>query len=227
MIENWVAAKFDTVETMNKNKIRLLPLLVTVAVFSGVPLHSLAESVKESKPDVKKTVGAKSSKVAGKEGKMTVYDFQAKTLDGSAIEMSQYKGDVLLIVNTASQCGFTSQYAGLEALSKKYSAKGLRVLGFPCNQFGGQEPGDSKEISNFCQKNFGVDFQMFDKIEVNGKNAHPLFKYLTTAAPGALGTEGIKWNFTKFLVDRNGNVLKRYAPNVKPEDISAEIEKLL
>lgn len=166
-------------------------------------------------------------KAERKEGKMSIYEFKAKTLDGNEISLDKYKGDVMLIVNTASECGFTPQYQGLEDLHKKYSGKGLRVLGFPCNQFGGQEPGDSHQIANFCQKNYGVDFQMFDKVDVNGKNAHPLFKYLTSEAPGALGTEGIKWNFTKFLVSRDGNVLKRYAPNVKPEDISGDIEKQL
>lgn len=157
----------------------------------------------------------------------SIYDFRVKALDGKDIDLSSYKGEVMLIVNTASKCGFTKQYAGLEDLHKKYEPKGLKVLGFPCNQFGGQEPGDSSEIATFCQKNYGVDFQMFEKIDVNGKNAHPLYKYLTSTAPGALGTEAIKWNFTKFLVDRKGNIIKRYAPDVKPEDISGDIEKQL
>ncbi|MBP9091883.1 glutathione peroxidase [bacterium] len=157
----------------------------------------------------------------------TVYEYTAKALDGSEIKLEQYKGNVMLIVNTASKCGFTSQYAGLEKLHKEYSNRGLSLLGFPCNQFGAQEPGDSTEIGAFCQKNYGVDFQMFDKIEVNGEHAHPLYKYLTDKVPGLLGLKDIKWNFTKFLVDRDGNVVKRYAPNVEPADISADIEKLL
>lgn len=157
----------------------------------------------------------------------TVYDFKAKSLDGKEIDFSDYKGDVLLIVNTASQCGFTPQYQGLESLQKKFEAKGLKVLGFPCNQFGQQEPGDNNAIANFCQKNFGVTFQMFEKIDVNGKSAHPLYAYLTSKAPGILGSEGIKWNFTKFLVDKNGHVIKRFAPNVAPEDLEPEIEKVL
>jgi glutathione peroxidase len=157
----------------------------------------------------------------------TVYEYTAKALDGSEIKLEQYKGNVMLIVNTASKCGFTSQFAGLEKLHEEYSKRGLSLLGFPCNQFGAQEPGDSTEIGAFCQKNYGVDFQMFDKIEVNGEHAHPLYKYLTEKVPGLLGLKDVKWNFTKFLVDRDGNVVKRYAPNVEPADISADIEKLL
>ncbi|MBP6744850.1 glutathione peroxidase [bacterium] len=157
----------------------------------------------------------------------TVYEYTAKALDGSEIKLEQYKGNVMLIVNTASKCGFTSQFAGLEKLHEEYSKRGLSLLGFPCNQFGAQEPGDSTEIGAFCQKNYGVDFQMFDKIEVNGEHAHPLYKYLTDKVPGLLGLKDVKWNFTKFLVDRDGNVVKRYAPNVEPADISADIEKLL
>lgn len=156
-----------------------------------------------------------------------VYEFNAKSLDGKDISLDQYKGEVLLIVNTASQCGFTPQYAGLEDLHKKFAEQGLRVLGFPCNQFGAQEPGAAPEIGSFCQKNYGVDFQMFDKVDVNGNDAHPLYKYLTSSAPGVLGTENIKWNFTKFLVDRQGKVFKRYAPNVEPKDMSKDIEQLL
>ena len=157
----------------------------------------------------------------------TVYEYTAKALDGSEIKLEQYKGNVMLIVNTASKCGFTSQFAGLEKLHEEYSKRGLSLLGFPCNQFGAQEPGDSTEIGAFCQKNYVVDFQMFDKIEVNGEHAHPLYKYLTDKVPGLLGLKDVKWNFTKFLVDRDGNVVKRYAPNVEPADISADIEKLL
>jgi glutathione peroxidase len=156
-----------------------------------------------------------------------IYDFQAKALDGKEISLDQYKGDVILVVNTASKCGFTPQYAGLEELNKKYAPRGLKILGFPCNQFGAQEPGGSEEIHTFCERNYGVDFQMFEKIDVNGKDAHPLYKYLTSAAPGVLGTEPIKWNFTKFLIDRKGHVLKRYAPNVEPKDLAADIEKQL
>ena len=156
-----------------------------------------------------------------------VYEFTAKSLDGKDINLGQYKGDVILIVNTASQCGFTGQYDGLEKLHKEYAAKGLKVLGFPCNQFGAQEPGDSSEIGAFCQKNYGVDFQMFEKVDVNGADAHPLYKYLTSSAPGVLGTENIKWNFTKFLVGRDGKVFKRYAPQVEPKDMGKDIEELL
>lgn len=157
----------------------------------------------------------------------SIYLFSAQTLDGKEIKFDRYKDQVLLIVNTASQCGFTPQYKGLEELHKKYGEKGLVVLGFPCNQFGAQEPGSNQEIASFCQRNYGVDFQMFDKVDVNGANAHPLYKYLTSAAPGILQTEAIKWNFAKFLVDRNGKVINRYAPAVKPEDIAKDIEKLL
>lgn len=157
----------------------------------------------------------------------SIYDFHAKTLDGKDLDFSSYKGDVLLIVNTASKCGFTNQYEGLQELHTKYGAKGLKVLGFPCNQFGSQEPGTEPEIGAFCQKNYGVEFQMFEKIEVNGSGAHPVYKYLTAEAPGLAGTEAIKWNFTKFLVDRHGKVFKRYAPDVKPQDISKDIEAQL
>lgn len=161
-------------------------------------------------------------------GKMAeIYEFKANSLDGKEIDFSSYKGSVLLIVNTASQCGFTPQYAGLEELNKKYRDRGLKVLGFPCDQFGHQEPGDSKTIAGFCQKNYGVSFQMFEKIDVNGKDAHPLYKYLTSSVPGLLGSESIKWNFSKFLVDRHGKVVERFASNVSPESIAPEIEKLL
>ncbi|MDX2108566.1 MAG: glutathione peroxidase [Candidatus Melainabacteria bacterium] len=157
----------------------------------------------------------------------SIYDFQAKTLDGKDLDLSTYKGDVLVIVNTASKCGFTNQYEGLQDLHQKFHTKGLRVLGFPCNQFGSQEPGSESEIGAFCQKNYGVEFQMFEKIDVNGAHAHPLYKYLTSEAPGLAGTEAIKWNFTKFLVDKNGKVLKRYAPDVKPQDMVKDIEAQL
>jgi glutathione peroxidase len=157
----------------------------------------------------------------------SIYDFSATSIEGNPVELSNYKEKVLLIVNTASQCGFTPQYQGLQALYQKYSDRGLVVLGFPCNQFGQQEPGSTSEIQSFCQTRFGVSFPLFEKVDVNGINAHPLFKYLTKAVPGILGTEGIKWNFTKFLVDRKGNVVKRYPSMTKPEDLEKEIEALL
>ncbi len=157
----------------------------------------------------------------------SIYDFHAKTLDGKDLDLSAYKGEVLVIVNTASKCGFTNQYEGLQELHQKFNGRGLKVLGFPCNQFGSQEPGSETEIGAFCQKNYGVEFQMFEKIDVNGPDAHPLYKFLTSEAPGIAGTEAIKWNFTKFLVDRNGKVLKRFAPDVKPQDMTKEIEAQL
>jgi glutathione peroxidase len=157
----------------------------------------------------------------------TVYDFSATSIEGKPVDLSSFKDKVLLIVNTASQCGFTSQYQGLQALQDKYASKGVEVLGFPCNQFGAQEPGSATDIQSFCQTRFGVSFPLFEKIDVNGANAHPLFQYLTKAAPGILGTEGIKWNFTKFLVDGNGNVVKRYASATEPKDIEKDIEALL
>ena len=154
-------------------------------------------------------------------------EIEIRSIDGEARTLADYAGKVLLIVNVASKCGFTPQYAGLEALEKRFSARGFDVLGFPCDQFGHQEPGDEAEIQNFCTLNYGVSFPMFAKIEVNGANAHPLYRHLKKAAPGLLGTEAIKWNFTKFLVGRDGRVLKRYAPNDKPEAIAADIEKAL
>ncbi len=157
----------------------------------------------------------------------TVYDFTATSIEGQSIDLSTYKNQVLLIVNTASQCGFTSQYQGLQALADKYTSRGLVVLGFPCNQFGAQEPGSATEIQSFCEKRFGVTFPLFEKVDVNGANAHPLYQYLTKAAPGILGSEAIKWNFTKFLVDANGNVVKRYGSTTEPKDIERDIEALL
>ncbi len=157
----------------------------------------------------------------------TVYDFSATSIAGQPIELSTYRDKVLLIVNTASQCGFTSQYKGLQALQDKYASKGFEVLGFPCNQFGQQEPGSATEIQSFCETKFGVSFPLFEKIDVNGGNAHPLFQYLVKAAPGIFGTEGIKWNFTKFLVDGSGKVIKRYGSNAEPKDIEGDIEDLL
>lgn len=156
-----------------------------------------------------------------------IYDFKASSLAGAAIDLAQYRGKVLLIVNTASKCGFTPQYKGLEAVYQQFSDKGVEVLGFPCNQFGGQEPGDANAIGAFCEKNYGVTFPLFSKIDVNGDNADPLFKYLKHAAPGLLGSEAIKWNFTKFLIKKDGTVYKRYAPQTKPEELVDDINKLL
>ena len=154
------------------------------------------------------------------------YSYSAKSLQGSEIKMEAYRGKVVLVVNTASKCGFTPQYAGLEKLYSEYSGRGLVVLGFPCNQFAGQEPGSEKEIAEGCLINYGVTFQMFSKIDVNGKDAHPLFEFLKKSLPGFL-TRNIKWNFTKFLIDRNGKPYKRYAPAFDPEKIAPDIEKLL
>jgi len=158
---------------------------------------------------------------------MNVFDFSANGLDGQPVDLDRFRGQVLLIVNTASACGFTPQYKGLEELHRQYGARGLAVLGFPCNQFGKQEPGTEAEIGAFCEKNYGVSFPMFAKVDVNGDGAHPLFTYLKQEKPGVLGTEGIKWNFTKFLVGRDGEVVKRYAPQTAPADIADDIEKLL
>ncbi|MEP7006005.1 MAG: glutathione peroxidase [Sphingomonas bacterium] len=156
-----------------------------------------------------------------------ITEMSVKAADGSVADLSAYAGKVLLIVNTASKCGFTPQYEGLEALHRKYADRGFEVLGFPCNQFGGQEPGDAAEIANFCSLTYDVTFPVFAKIDVNGDNADPLFERLKSDAPGLLGSKGIKWNFTKFLVDRSGKTVERYAPTTKPEDIEADIEKLL
>ncbi|HCE40691.1 MAG: glutathione peroxidase [Alcanivorax sp.] len=158
---------------------------------------------------------------------MSIHDFQARTLDGEEKNLADFRGKVLLIVNTASKCGFTPQYQGLQKLYDNFADRGLEVLGFPCNQFGHQEPGGAGEIGAFCEKNYGVGFPMFDKIDVNGDDAHPLFRFLKAEAPGVLGTEAIKWNFTKFLVDRDGRVVRRYAPKDKPEKIADDIEALL
>ncbi|MEI6418570.1 MAG: glutathione peroxidase [Sphingomonadales bacterium] len=157
----------------------------------------------------------------------SIYNHHATTITGSDVPLADYAGKVLLIVNTASKCGFTPQYDGLEKLYAKYKDRGLVVLGFPCNQFGAQEPGDEAEIANFCKLTYDVDFPLFGKIEVNGDGAHPLFKQLKREAPGLLGSETIKWNFTKFLVDRKGQVYERYAPTTKPEAMAGDIEKLL
>ena len=158
---------------------------------------------------------------------MSIYDFTAQALDGRDVSLADYRGKVLLIVNTASKCGFTPQYEGLEALNKRYGDKGLVVLGFPCNQFGAQEPGNAEEIANFCSLTYDVTFPMFAKIDVNGPSAHPLYAFLKSEKKGLLGSEGIKWNFTKFLVGRDGQVVERFAPTTKPEDLSSAIEKLL
>ena len=157
----------------------------------------------------------------------TVYDFNATAIDGAEQALEQYRGQALLIVNTASKCGFTGQYAGLEELHRQYADKPFEVLGFPCNQFGEQEPGRAAEIASFCSSTYGVDFPMFDKVEVNGPNRHPLFDWLTSQKKGFLGSRDIKWNFTKFLTDREGRVVARYAPQVEPEAIKADIEKLI
>ncbi len=157
----------------------------------------------------------------------TVYDFAARTIDGQERSLRDYDGQVLVIVNTASKCGFTPQYQGLEALYQQFKDEGLNVLGFPCNQFGGQEPGGEAEIAEFCELNYGVSFPMFAKIDVNGPDAHPLFEFLKRRAPGLLGSRGIKWNFTKFLIDRTGQPVARYAPQTKPEELRDDIANLL
>jgi glutathione peroxidase len=157
----------------------------------------------------------------------SVYDFQAVDIKGKERSLADYKGQVLLIVNTASKCGFTPQFEGLQSLHSDLSDKGLTVLGFPCNQFLSQDPGDEQEIGQFCSMNYGVDFPMFSKVDVNGEDAHPLFNYLKKEARGLMGSEKIKWNFTKFLVNRDGKVVGRYAPKTKPEDIRKDIEALL
>lgn len=157
----------------------------------------------------------------------SIYDFSVNTISGDTVSLENYRGKVLLIVNTASKCGFTPQYTGLEKLYKNHQAQGLEVLGFPCNQFGAQEPGSEDEIASFCSLNFGVSFPLFAKIDVNGAEAAPLYQYLKAEAPGILGTKDVKWNFTKFLVNREGQVVKRYAPQDTPEKIEADIKALL
>jgi glutathione peroxidase len=156
-----------------------------------------------------------------------IYSFSGVTMQGKELPLSNFQGKVVLVVNTASKCGFTPQFKGLEELYEKYKGKGLEVLGFPCNQFGKQDPGSNDEINQFCELNYGVTFTMFQKIDVNGDNTHPLFKFLKKQAPGVLGTEAIKWNFTKFLVDQNGKVLERYAPTDTPEKIEKDVARLL
>ena len=157
----------------------------------------------------------------------TVYDFDALQIDGKKVALDKYRGKPMLIVNTASACGFTPQFAGLEALHKQYASKGLVVLGFPCNQFGAQDTGSNTEIAEFCQLNYGVSFPLMAKIDVNGSGAHPLYQWLAKEAPGLLGTKSIKWNFTKFLIGKEGQVLKRYAPTDTPESLAKDIAAAL
>jgi glutathione peroxidase len=157
----------------------------------------------------------------------TVYDFEALQINGKKVALDQYRGKPMLIVNTASACGFTPQFAGLEALHTQYASKGLVVLGFPCNQFGAQDAGSNSEISEFCQLNYGVSFPMMAKVDVNGSDAHPLYQWLSQEAPGLLGSKSIKWNFTKFLVGKDGEVIKRYAPTDTPQSMAADIEAVL
>jgi glutathione peroxidase len=157
----------------------------------------------------------------------SIYDFEAQQIGGQTVALSQFRGKPMLIVNTASACGFTPQFAGLEELHKRYAERGLVVLGFPCNQFGSQDPGSNDEIASFCQVNYGVSFPMMAKIDVNGADAHPLYRWLTAEAPGMLGSKAIKWNFTKFLVGKDGTVLKRYAPQDAPQKLAKDVEAAL
>ncbi len=165
--------------------------------------------------------------MASKPAPTSVYDFEALSIEGKTASLATQRGKVLLIVNTASACGFTPQFGGLETLWKTYRDQGLVVLGFPSNEFGNQDPGSNDQIASFCEMNYGVSFPMMEKIEVNGAQAHPLFKWLTKEAPGLLGSTGVKWNFTKFLIGKDGKVIKRYAPTDKPESISKDIEAAL
>ncbi|PFL18920.1 glutathione peroxidase [Bacillus cereus] len=158
---------------------------------------------------------------------MTVYDFSAKTITGADKSLKDYEGKALLIVNVASKCGFTPQYKGLQEVYDKYKGQGLEILGFPCNQFGGQEPGTEADITSFCELNYGVNFPMFAKVDVKGDKAHPLYTYMTEEAPGLLGMKAVKWNFTKFLIGKDGKVVGRFAPHTKPVDLEVEIEKVL
>ncbi|KAA0768208.1 MULTISPECIES: glutathione peroxidase [Bacillus] len=158
---------------------------------------------------------------------MTVYDFSAKTIIGEEKSLKDYEGKALLIVNVASKCGFTPQYKGLQEVYDKYKDQGLEILGFPCNQFGGQEPGTEADITSFCELNYGVNFPMFAKVDVKGDKAHPLYTYMTEQAPGLLGMKAVKWNFTKFLIGKDGKVVGRFAPQTKPVDLEVEIEKVL
>jgi len=158
---------------------------------------------------------------------MSIYEFSATNIKGQEVSLSDYQGKVILIVNTASKCGFTPQFEGLENLHKELEEQGLVILGFPCNQFGSQDPGDDDQIEEFCQLNYGVSFPMFSKIDVNGSEAHPLYAYMKKQARGVLGSKTIKWNFTKFLINKEGDVIQRYAPNDKPENIKVDIQELL
>lgn len=158
---------------------------------------------------------------------MSIYEFEVKKINGDTISLEEYKGDVLIIVNTASKCGFSPQYDDLQSLYKQYKDEGLTVLGFPCNQFLNQEPGDELEIDSYCKLNHGVTFPMFAKVNVNGKDAHPLFSYITENAPGMMGSKSIKWNFTKFLIDREGNIVNRYAPKTKPLEMEEDLKRIL
>ena len=157
----------------------------------------------------------------------SIYDFEAQSIDGRSVQLEQFRGKPLLIVNTASACGFTPQFGGLEKLHQTYGDRGLVVLGFPCNQFGSQDSGTNEEIATFCQKNYGVSFSMMSKVEVNGAQAHPLYQWLSAEAPGLLGSKAIKWNFTKFLVSKDGRAIKRYAPQEAPEKLAKDIEAVL
>lgn len=157
----------------------------------------------------------------------SVHDFKAVTMQGQETALADFKGKVILVVNTASKCGFTPQFKGLEKLYEQYKAQGLEILGFPCNQFGKQDPGSNEQITEFCELNYGVTFPMFEKVDVNGDDAHPLFKHLKEEAPGLLGTQAIKWNFTKFLINKDGKVVQRFAPKDTPQKIESEIRKLL
>ncbi|MED4073401.1 glutathione peroxidase [Priestia endophytica] len=158
---------------------------------------------------------------------MNIYQFSAQNIKGEEQSLEQYKGKVIVVVNTASKCGFTPQFEGLQNLYEKYKDRNFVILGFPCNQFGGQEPGGEEEIQSFCQRNYGVDFPMFAKVDVKGDNAHPLFQYLAEKAPGILGSKAIKWNFTKFLIDKDGEPVQRFSPKTDPKDLEHDIEQLL
>jgi len=194
---------------------------LTIAMMGAACTGANAGDETANTADTKSETPVEAGKNEGSVKRMgSIYDFEAKALSGEEIKFDKYKDHVLLIVNTASACGYTPQYKGLEELHQKFNSKGLDVLGFPCNQFGAQEPGDNHAIANFCQKNYGVDFQMFDKVDVNGAEAHPLWKYLTDG-------QDIKWNFTKFLINKKGEVVQRYESKVTPEQIQADIEKAL
>lgn len=219
----WRSVYHFFVVHMKADPLKLFRLVLLLSALSGT-LELQAKDLSKLKNNNENRLASSDSKTGGK-SVSDIYSFKANALDGTAIDFNKYKGEVLLIVNTASKCGYTPQYKGLEELHKKFGSKGLKVLGFPCNQFGAQEPGSSDEIGAFCQRNYGVEFQMFEKIDVNGKDAHPLYRYLTGAENGDI--KPIKWNFTKFLVDKHGVLVKRYEPDTKPEDIAADIESRL